>query len=255
MKNRKTLLCVSIALAINPVAITFAEQNSSVIEVDENPNHSNNWKSIEIGLTKEEKARPELGINFDHNSPVAKGRNSIAIGTSAEAGGEITDTAGFNTGESIAIGAKAKATKEQAIAIGGDTKATAWGAIVIGGDDLTPLHDTSYGRKKIDGNYVSSEASGTGSIVVGTRSIASGDLSVSLGSISHATGTAANALGATAEANGEEVILLWFLLVSRGMSVNCSQWHRVCCLRTQQMPSMAVSCMQLTVRLPEIHRR
>ncbi|EMB3570508.1 YadA-like family protein [Escherichia coli] len=210
MKNRKTLLCVSIALAINPVAITFAEQNSSVIEVDENPNHSNNWKSIEIGLTKEEKARPELGINFDHNSPVAKGHNSIAIGTSAEAGGEITDTAGFSTGESIAIGAKAKATKEQAIAIGGDTKATAWGAIVIGGDDLTPLHGTSYGRKKIDGHYVSSEASGTGSIVVGTRSIASGDLSVSLGSISHANGTAANALGATAEANGDMATAIGF---------------------------------------------
>ncbi|CAD5738777.1 YadA-like family protein [Escherichia coli] len=216
MKNRKTLLCVSIALAINPVAITFAEQNSSVIEVDENPNHGNNWKSIEIGTKKEEKARPELGINFDHNSPVAKGHNSIAIGTSAEAGGEITDTAGFSTGESIAIGAKAKATKEQAIAIGGDTKATAWGAIVIGGDDLTPLHETSYGRKKIDGNYVSSEASGTGSIVVGTRSIASGDLSVSLGSISRATGTAANALGATAEANGDMATAVGFNALANG---------------------------------------
>ncbi|CAD5792673.1 protein; outer membrane protein [Escherichia coli] len=214
MKNRKTLLCVSITLAVNPVTMTLAAQNASTIEVDEVSQgydvYGNNWKSIEIGTTKEVKANPQKGINFDHNSPVAKGHNAIAIGTSAEAGSEITDNAGFNTGESIAIGAKAKATKEQSIAIGGDTKATGWGAIVIGGDDLTPLHGNIYGRKTIDDNYFSSEASGRGSIVVGSRSIASGDLSVSMGSVSSANGVAANAFGATAEANGSMATAIGF---------------------------------------------
>ncbi|EGO4448557.1 hemagglutinin [Escherichia coli] len=220
MKKKKTSLCVSIALAINPVTMTFAAQNTSTIEVDETSLgydvYGNDWKSIEIGTTKEVKADPAKGINFDHNSPVAKGRNSIAIGTSAEAGGDITDDAGFKTGESIAIGAKAKATKEQSIAIGGDTKATGWGAIVIGGDDLTPLHGKTYGRKTIDNNYSSSEASGKGSIVVGSRSTASGDLSVSLGSISSANGTAANALGATAEANGDMATAVGFNALANG---------------------------------------
>ncbi|HFR5729697.1 TPA: hypothetical protein ACH3LE_001060 [Escherichia coli] len=81
--------------------------------------HGDNWKSIEIGTTPEVKASPDKNINFDHNSPVAEGRNSIAIGTSAEAGKEMTDKM---AGEAIAIGAKAKATKEQSIAIGGDTR-------------------------------------------------------------------------------------------------------------------------------------
>ncbi|HIB4871246.1 TPA: YadA-like family protein [Escherichia coli] len=113
-------------------------------------------------------------------------------------------------GEAIAIGAKAKATKEQSIAIGGDTKATGWGAIAIGGDDLTPLHGDRFGDKEIPNNYSSSEASGDGSIVVGSRSTAAGDLSVSLGSISSANGTAANALGATAEANGDMATAVGF---------------------------------------------
>ncbi|HFO6403554.1 TPA: hypothetical protein ACHKTN_005195 [Escherichia coli] len=43
----------------------------------------------------------------------------------------MKDEKGFKTGESIAIGAKAKATKEQSIAIGGDTKATGWGLLLL----------------------------------------------------------------------------------------------------------------------------
>ncbi|EEY6694549.1 hemagglutinin, partial [Escherichia coli] len=193
---------------------SLAAQNTNVVEVDETDKgyqvYGDNWKSIEIGTTKEVKKKNSTDLNFDHNSPVAKGHNSIAIGTSAEAGGEIKDEKGFKTGESIAIGAKAKATKEQSIAIGGDTKATGWGAIVIGGDDLTPLHGDRFGDKEIPNNYSSSEASGDGSIVVGSRSTAAGDLSVSLGSISSANGTAANALGATAEANGDMATAVGF---------------------------------------------
>ncbi|EHN0994304.1 hemagglutinin, partial [Escherichia coli] len=145
-----------------------------------------------------------------HNSPVAKGHNSIAIGTSAEAGGEIKDEKGFKTGESIAIGAKAKATKEQSIAIGGDTKATGWGAIVIGGDDLTPLHGKTYGREKIENGYLASEAQGDGSIALGSRTFAKGELSVSLGSVSSAEGMASNAIGATAEAKGDMATAVGF---------------------------------------------
>ncbi|EJI6640412.1 hemagglutinin, partial [Escherichia coli] len=195
----------------NPFPASLAAQNTNVVEVDESSQgydvHGDNWKSIEIGTTQEVKASPDKNINFDHNSPVAEGRNSIAIGTSAEAGKEMTDKM---AGEAIAIGAKAKATKEQSIAIGGDTKATGWGAIVIGGDDLTPLHGDRFGDKEIPNNYSSSEASGDGSIVVGSRSTAAGDLSVSLGSISSANGTAANALGATAEANGDMATAVGF---------------------------------------------
>ncbi|HHY1654900.1 TPA: YadA-like family protein, partial [Escherichia coli] len=143
-------------------------------------------------------------------SPVAKGHNSIAIGTSAEAGGEIKDEKGFKTGESIAIGAKAKATKEQSIAIGGDTKATGWGAIVIGGDDLTPLHGKTYGREKIENGYLASEAQGDGSIALGSRTFAKGELSVSLGSVSSAEGMASNAIGATAEAKGDMATAVGF---------------------------------------------
>ncbi|HIB7682881.1 TPA: YadA-like family protein, partial [Escherichia coli] len=206
MNLRKKHICIAISLVLNPFPASLAAQNTNVVEVDETDKgyqvYGDNWKSIEIGTTKEVKKKNSTDLNFDHNSPVAKGHNSIAIGTSAEAGGEIKDEKGFKTGESIAIGAKAKATKEQSIAIGGDTKATGWGAIVIGGDDLTPLHGDRFGDKEIPNNYSSSEASGDGSIVVGSRSTAAGDLSVSLGSISSANGTAANALGATAEAKG-----------------------------------------------------
>ncbi|EJV3714963.1 hemagglutinin, partial [Escherichia coli] len=117
---------------------------------------------------------------------------------------------GFKTGESIAIGAKAKATKEQSIAIGGDTKATGWGAIVIGGDDLTPLHGKTYGREKIENNYLASEAKGDGSIALGSRTFAKGELSVSLGSVSSAEGMASNAIGATAEAKGDMATAVGF---------------------------------------------
>ncbi|HFP9544634.1 TPA: hemagglutinin, partial [Escherichia coli] len=211
MNLRKKHICIAISLVLNPFPASLAAQNTNVVEVDESSQgydvHGDNWKSIEIGTTQEVKASPDKNINFDHNSPVAEGRNSIAIGTSAEAGKEMTDKM---AGEAIAIGAKAKATKEQSIAIGGDTKATGWGAIVIGGDDLTPLHGDRFGDKEIPNNYSSSEASGDGSIVVGSRSTAAGDLSVSLGSISSANGTAANALGATAEANGDMATAVGF---------------------------------------------
>ncbi|EOB3955610.1 TPA: hemagglutinin, partial [Escherichia coli] len=214
MNLRKKHICIAISLVLNPFPASLAAQNTNVVEVDETDKghqvYGDNWKSIEIGTTKEVKKKDSTDLNFDHNSPVAKGHNSIAIGTSAEAGGEIKDEKGFKTGESIAIGAKAKATKEQSIAIGGDTKATGWGAIVIGGDDLTPLHGDRFGDKKIPNDYSSSEASGDGSIVVGSRSTAAGDLSVSLGSISSANGTAANALGATAEANGDMATAVGF---------------------------------------------
>ncbi|HHZ4237364.1 TPA: YadA-like family protein, partial [Escherichia coli] len=214
MNLRKKYICIAISLVLNPFPASLAAQNTNVVEVDETDKghqvYGDNWKSIEIGTTKEVKKKDSTDLNFDHNSPVAKGHNSIAIGTSAEAGGEIKDEKGFKTGESIAIGAKAKATKEQSIAIGGDTKATGWGAIVIGGDDLTPLHGDRFGDKKIPNDYSSSEASGDGSIVVGSRSTAAGDLSVSLGSISSANGTAANALGATAEANGDMATAVGF---------------------------------------------
>ncbi|HEA8528158.1 TPA: YadA-like family protein, partial [Escherichia coli] len=185
-----------------------------VVEVDETDKgyqvYGDNWKSIEIGTTKEVKKKDSTDLNFDHNSPVAKGHNSIAIGTSAEAGGEIKDEKGFKTGESIAIGAKAKATKEQSIAIGGDTKATGWGAIVIGGDDLTPLHGKTYGREKIENGYLASEAQGDGSIALGSRTFAKGELSVSLGSVSSAEGMASNAIGATAEAKGDMATAVGF---------------------------------------------
>nr|WP_001371576.1 hemagglutinin [Escherichia coli]EII20401.1 hemagglutinin [Escherichia coli 9.0111] len=141
---------------------------------------------------------------------MAEGRNSIAIGTSAEAGGDISTKEGLYTGESIAIGAKTKATKEQSIAIGGDTKATGWGAIVIGGDDLTPLHGKTYGREKIENNYLASEAKGDGSIALGSRTFAKGELSVSLGSVSSAEGMASNAIGATAEAKGDMATAVGF---------------------------------------------
>ncbi|EEY1571945.1 hemagglutinin [Escherichia coli O21] len=214
MNLRKKHICIAISLVLNPFPASLAAQNTNVVEVDETDKghqvYGDNWKSIEIGTTKEVKKKDSTDLNFDHNSPVAKGHNSIAIGTSAEAGGEIKDEKGFKTGESIAIGAKAKATKEQSIAIGGDTIASGWGAIVIGGDDLTPLHGDRFGDKEIPNNYSSSEASGDGSIVVGSRSTAAGDLSVSLGSISSANGTAANALGATAEANGDMATAVGF---------------------------------------------
>ncbi|HFO4992836.1 TPA: hemagglutinin, partial [Escherichia coli] len=155
------------------------------------------------GTTKFTAKDESKGINFDHKSPVAEGRNSIAIGTSAEAGGDISTKEGLYTGESIAIGAKTKATKEQSIAIGGDTIASGWGAIVIGGDDLTPLKGRKYGEITIPNNYDASEAKGSGSIVVGSQSKAEKDLSLAVGSVSKATGMGANAIGATSVASGE----------------------------------------------------
>ncbi|EFJ4045148.1 hemagglutinin [Escherichia coli] len=215
MNLRKKHICIAISLVLNPASISQAsaqaDTNKLTVEVDEtslgHDVYGDDWKSIEIGTTKFTAKDESKGINFDHKSPVAEGRNSIAIGTSAEAGKEMTDKM---AGEAIAIGAKAKATKEQSIAIGGDTIASGWGAIVIGGDDLTPLHGDRFGDKEIPNNYSSSEASGDGSIVVGSSSTAAGDLSVSLGSISSASGTAANALGATAEANGDMATAVGF---------------------------------------------
>ncbi|EJA7018484.1 YadA-like family protein, partial [Escherichia coli] len=114
----------------------------------------------------------------------------------------IVGDKGLKTGESIAIGAKAKATKEQAIALGGDTLATGWGAIAIGGDDLTPLQGQKYGEVEIPNKYEPSKASGDGSIVLGAMSSAEGGLSLTLGALSHSSGNAANAIGATASASG-----------------------------------------------------
>ncbi|EPS9685134.1 YadA-like family protein, partial [Escherichia coli] len=165
------------------------------------------WKSIEIGTTQFAAKDVSKGINFDHKSPVAEGRNSIAIGTSALAGDKMKD---MKTGEAISIGAKANAAREQSLAIGADTKATGWGAIVIGGDDLTPLHGETYGRKKIENGYLASEAQGDGSIALGSRTFAKGELSVSLGSVSSAEGIASNAIGATAEAKGNMATAVGF---------------------------------------------
>ncbi len=95
MKNKKKLLCTSIALAIAPIAISFADQNKNHIEVDETSYgknvYSNDWMSIEIGTITEVKKDDQNGLNFDHNSPIARGRNSIAIGTSSVAGGSINN--------------------------------------------------------------------------------------------------------------------------------------------------------------------
>ncbi|EEY6455274.1 YadA-like family protein [Escherichia coli] len=204
MKYKKTFLGASIVLAISPVAMTFAEKNAEHIEVDEAnvDTAGDNWMSIEIGTTNEVKEDPDKGIFFTHTSPIAQGRNSIAIGTSAVAGSEIQTPEGFKTGESIAIGAKAQATKEQSIAIGGDTKASGWGAIAIGGDDLTPLKGNYYGGVLIPDNYEASEAKGAASIVIGPQSKATETLSLAIGAVSQATGMGANAMGATAVAKG-----------------------------------------------------
>ncbi|HBC3016834.1 TPA: hemagglutinin, partial [Escherichia coli O146] len=219
MKFRKTYICMAIALALNPVGRALSEANTEVVEVTEkNGKKNNNWKSIEIGTTIEVKKKENPDLNFDYNSPVAKGHNSIAIGTSAEAGGEIKDKKGFQAGESIAIGAKAKATKEQSIAIGGDTKATGWGSIVIGGDDLTPLKNKKYGRVVVPDNYETSEAKGDGSVVIGSQSKADGALSLAVGSISKATGEATTALGATAEAKAKLSTAIGFNALSTGES-------------------------------------
>ncbi|EGF6469807.1 hemagglutinin, partial [Escherichia coli] len=145
MKFKRTQLCVAILFAINPATISqvYAQKdtNKLTVEVDEatpgSDVHGDDWKSIEIGTTQFAAKDVSKGINFDHKSPVAEGRNSIAIGTSALAGDKMKD---MKTGEAISIGAKANAAREQSLAIGADTKATGWGAIVIGGDDLTPLH-------------------------------------------------------------------------------------------------------------------
>ncbi|EFH0813458.1 hemagglutinin, partial [Escherichia coli] len=202
-------VCLAVLLSLSPALIQFssAEQNVDKIEVDETGTGTDtfgqNWKSIEIGTTKEVMAADTNGrIFFDHKSPVANGYNSIAIGTSAEAGTAIVGDKGLKTGESIAIGAKAKATKEQAIALGGDTLATGWGAIAIGGDDLTPLQGQKYGEVEIPNKYEPSKASGDGSIVLGAMSSAEGGLSLTLGALSHSSGNAANAIGATASASG-----------------------------------------------------
>lgn len=217
MNFKHSKVCLAVLLSLSPALIQFssAEENALTLEVDETGTGTdivgNNWKSIEIGTTQEVSVDKTNGkISFDHKSPVAQGHNSIAIGTSAEAGSEIKDDKGFKTGESIAIGAKAKATKEQSIAIGGDTKATGWGAIVIGGDDLTPLHGKTYGRKTIEDSYLASEAQGSGSIALGSRTFAKGELSVSVGSVSSAEGMASNAIGATAEANGDMATAVGF---------------------------------------------
>ncbi|HGV7267568.1 TPA: hemagglutinin, partial [Escherichia coli] len=218
MNLRKKHICIAISLVLNPASISQvsaqADTNKLTVEVDEtslgHDVYGDDWKSIEIGTTKFTAKDESKGINFDHKSPVAEGRNSIAIGTSAEAGGDISTKEGLYTGESIAIGAKTKATKEQSIAIGGDTKATGWGAIVIGGDDLTPLHGKTYGREKIENGYLASEAQGDGSIALGSRTFAKGELSVSLGSVSSAEGVASNAIGATAEAKGDMATAVGF---------------------------------------------
>ncbi|HHY7755081.1 TPA: YadA-like family protein, partial [Escherichia coli] len=218
MNLRKKHICIAISLVLNPASISQvsaqADTNKLTVEVDEtslgHDVYGDDWKSIEIGTTKFTAKDESKGINFDHKSPVAEGRNSIAIGTSAEAGGDISTKEGLYTGESIAIGAKTKATKEQSIAIGSDTKATGWGAIVIGGDDLTPLHGKTYGREKIENNYLASEAKGDGSIALGSRTFAKGELSVSLGSVSSAEGMASNAIGATAEAKGDMATAVGF---------------------------------------------
>ncbi|EOW7728655.1 YadA-like family protein [Escherichia coli] len=218
MNLRKKHICIAISLVLNPASISQAsaqaDTNKLTVEVDEtslgHDVYGDDWKSIEIGTTKFTAKDESKGINFDHKSPVAEGRNSIAIGTSAEAGGDISTKEGLYTGESIAIGAKTKATKEQSIAIGGDTKATGWGAIVIGGDDLTPLHGKTYGREKIENGYLASEAQGDGSIALGSRTFAKGELSVSLGSVSSAEGMASNAIGATAEAKGDMATAVGF---------------------------------------------
>ncbi|EEC8164856.1 hemagglutinin [Escherichia coli] len=209
MEFKYSKVCLAVLLSLSPALIQFssAEQNVDKIEVDETGTGTDtfgqNWKSIEIGTTKEVMAADTNGrIFFDHKSPVANGYNSIAIGTSAEAGTAIVGDKGLKTGESIAIGAKAKATKEQAIALGGDTLATGWGAIAIGGDDLTPLQGQKYGEVEIPNKYEPSKASGDGSIVLGAMSSAEGGLSLTLGALSHSSGNAANAIGATASASG-----------------------------------------------------
>ncbi|EOO5669742.1 YadA-like family protein [Escherichia coli] len=72
------------------------------------------------------------------------------------------------------------------------------------------MHGKTYGREKIENNYLASEAKGDGSIALGSRTFAKGELSVSLGSVSSAEGMASNAIGATAEAKGDMATAVGF---------------------------------------------
>ncbi|EMQ9344646.1 hypothetical protein WI367_005399, partial [Escherichia coli] len=82
MNLRKKHICIAISLVLNPFPASLAAQNTNVVEVDETDKghqvYGDNWKSIEIGTTKEVKKKDSTDLNFDHNSPVAKGHNSIA---------------------------------------------------------------------------------------------------------------------------------------------------------------------------------
>ena len=198
-KRSKICMAVLLSLPTSFFSSVSAQQSTNTQVIEVNELEGDDWKSIEIGTTKKKDKDEGAGIYFDHKSPEAHGRSSIAIGTSAEAGKDMDD---FKTGEAIAIGPKAQATKEQSIAIGGDTKATGWGAIAIGGDDLTPLQGQKFGKKEIPSQYVPTEAKGQGSVAIGSQGIAEQPLSVAIGSISKASGMGANALGATAEATG-----------------------------------------------------
>lgn len=135
---KKNLITVSILLSISSF-LTYANLVEVPVYVEETMGPD--WQSMTIGTT--ETRLQGNGVSFDHVPPVAKGRRSIAIGTSAVAGDQMTS---FLTGEAIAIGSKANAAKEQSVAIGADTKATGWGSVVIGGDDIQPVHGKTYGR-------------------------------------------------------------------------------------------------------------
>lgn len=109
-------------------------------------------------------------------SAKAKGKNSIAIGTEANAENPESKYDALNT--SISIGYKTQATKEESIAIGVGTQACGPGSIAIGASSSGGVKD----------DYVT-KALATGSVAIGLNAVATGTGSVQLGSNSTTTQT------------------------------------------------------------------
>lgn len=195
-------------------------------------------KSYTSKLNKYFKVNPEITTNADATTTyapdaAANGKNSVAIGPSAQAGDKSTDAATSTTTitggkSSTAIGDSAKANGDQSVALGygsevlnttdqsGKTTATISGSTAIGKDakvngaedaaavgTSAQVNETATGGIAFGKNAVTGEDKGIVTVGDVTANVAAvgGENSVALGTSAKASGNTALALGKGAQVN------------------------------------------------------
>ena len=150
--------------------------------------------SIAIGYGAQSVGENSLALGGGNSYPVANGKNSLAMGQSAQTNNENT----------VAIGNKANAAGNSAFSIGNGTQASGTYATALGnGTQASGLNTMATGYLSV--------ASGETSTAIGNQAQSIGVSTISLGTSTTATGNFSTALGRQTLASGDNATAIGYL--------------------------------------------